>query len=212
MSTLTLSRKDQIEQTATALFKSRGYTATSMRDLATELGLEAASLYSHIKSKEEILQRICFRMANEFFAGLDQAEQTVGNSREKLEGAIRSHLNVLTRKPEATAVFLNEWRHLSEPFLSDFLKLRTDYENHFRQIIKEGNENGEFTVSDEKMATLMLLSSLNFVHSWYKPEGKMNPELISETLSQMLLNGIVSNQKSQMALPEEALKQSIHQN
>ena|SRR5688572_25180747 len=200
MSTLQLSRKDQIEQTATALFKSRGYAATSMRDLATALGLEAASLYSHIKSKEEILQRICFRMANEFFEGLEQAEKTPGNSREKLEAAIKSHLTVLTKQPAASAVFQNEWKHLSEPFLTDFLKLRNDYENHFRQIIKAGNATGEFNVSDEKMATLMLLSSLNFVHTWYKPDGNLTPEQISETLSNMLLNGIVSGQKSKTAV------------
>jgi TetR/AcrR family transcriptional regulator, cholesterol catabolism regulator len=192
-----LSRKDQIEQTATALFKSRGYAATSMRDLATAMGLEAASLYSHIKSKEEILQRICFRMANEFFEGLERAEKTVANSKKKLEAAIKSHLTVLTRQPAASAVFQNEWRHLSEPFLSDFQKLRYEYENHFRQIIKEGNANGEFKVTDEKMATLMLLSSLNFVHTWYKPEGKLSPDQISETLSNMLLNGIVSGQKNE---------------
>src|SRR5688572_560060 len=162
MSTTTLSRKDQIEQTATALFKSRGYAATSMRDLATALGLEAA---------------------------------------------IKSHLTVLTKQPAASAVFQNEWKHLSEPFLTDFLKLRNDYENHFREIIKEGNTSGEFTVADEKMATLMLLSSLNFVHTWYKPEGNLTPEQISETLSNMLLNGIVSGQKS-----HKDLKQSIHQN
>ncbi|KAA9332655.1 TetR/AcrR family transcriptional regulator [Adhaeribacter soli] len=190
-----LSRKDQIEQTATALFKSRGYAATSMRDLATAMGLEAASLYSHIKSKEEILQRICFRMANEFFEGLDRAEKTIANSTEKLRAAIKSHLTVLTKQPAASAVFQNEWKHLSEPFLTDFQKLRYDYENHFRQIIKEGNTSGEFTVRDEKMATLMLLSSLNFVHTWYKPEGKLTPEQISETLSNMLLNGIVSGKK-----------------
>ena len=103
--------------------------------------------------KEEILQRICFRMANEFFEGLETAEKTLGNSTQKLEAAIKSHLSVLTKQPAASAVFQNEWKHLSEPFLSDFLKLRNDYENHFRQIIKEGNASGEFAVSDEKMAT-----------------------------------------------------------
>ena len=48
----------------------------------------------------------------------------------------------------------------------------------------------------------MLLSSLNFVHTWYKPEGKLSPEQISETLTNMLLNGIVSAQKSQQTEPE----------
>lgn len=200
MSTLQLSRKDQIEQTATALFKSRGYAATSMRDLATELGLEAASLYSHIKSKEEILQRICFRMANEFFEGMESARKTPGNPVLKLRAAIKSHLAVLTRQPAASAVFQTEWKHLSEPFLSDFLQLRNAYENHFRDILSAGNASGEFKIADEKMATLMLLSSLNFVHTWYKPEGKLSPEQISETLTHMLLNGIVPGLESQIAV------------
>ena len=67
------SRKAQIDRTATALFRARGFAATSMRELATELGLEAGSLYSHIKSKEEILHRVCFGLAEDFFAGFDAA-------------------------------------------------------------------------------------------------------------------------------------------
>ena len=67
----TLSRKTQIDRTATTLFRARGYAATSMRELATALGLEAGSLYSHIKSKQELLHSICFSLADTLFAGFD---------------------------------------------------------------------------------------------------------------------------------------------
>jgi AcrR family transcriptional regulator len=164
-----------------------------MRDLANALGIEAASIYSHIRSKEEILQRVCFRMADEFFGAIDALQNTETSASEKLKRAIAAHVQVLTRNTEASAVFLQEWRHLSEPHHSEFLALRDRYENYFREIIRSGIASGEFQVPDEKFAVLMILSGLNWIHTWYKPEGKMTPEEIAENLSAMLLNGLKSN-------------------
>jgi AcrR family transcriptional regulator len=162
-----------------------------MRDLANALGIEAASIYSHIKSKEEILQRVCFRMANEFFEAIDAAEATGGMATERLQKAIAAHVQVLTKNTAASAVFLHEWRHLSEPYHSDFLGLRDTYEARIRGIIKAGIESGEFAVPDEKFAALTILSGLNWIHTWYKPEGKMTPAEIAANLSAMLLNGLI---------------------
>ena len=188
-----MSRKEQIEKTATALFKTKGFSATSMRDLANELGIEAASIYSHIKSKEEILQRVCFRMAQEFFEAIDAAEAVDGSATERLQHAIAAHVRVLTKNTEASAVFLHEWRHLSEPFHGEFLALRDKYEARFRRIIRTGIDSGEFSVPDEKFAALTILSGLNWIHTWYKPEGKMKPEEIADNLSAMLLNGLTTD-------------------
>jgi TetR/AcrR family transcriptional regulator, cholesterol catabolism regulator len=189
----TLSRKEQIELTATSLFKEKGFAATSMRDMAQALGIEAASIYSHIRSKEEILQRICFRMADEFFEAINTAEAENTNASEKLIKAIAAHVQVLTRNTEASAVFLNEWRHLSDPFHGEFLSMRDTYEERFRAIIRSGIESGEFQVPDEKFAALTILSGLNWIHTWFKPAGKMSPQQIATNLSAMLLNGLRTN-------------------
>ncbi|MEJ8801709.1 TetR/AcrR family transcriptional regulator [Pontibacter sp. H249] len=196
-----LSRKEQIEKTATALFKMKGFSATSMRDLANALGIEAASIYSHIKSKEEILQRVCFRMAQEFFDALDAAESINGTATERLQRAITAHVQVLTKNTAASAVFLHEWRHLSEPHLAEYLSLRDKYEGRFRSIIRDGISSGEFSVPDEKFATLMIFSGLNWIHTWYKPEGKMQPEEIADNLSAMLLTGLNNTQRDFLITP-----------
>ena len=83
--TVKKSRKEQIAEKATGLFQERGYAATSMRDLAQAMGSEAASLYSHIKSKEEILQKICFRMAGEFFNGWEEVALENNSQAEKMK-------------------------------------------------------------------------------------------------------------------------------
>ncbi|ARS35909.1 TetR/AcrR family transcriptional regulator [Pontibacter actiniarum] len=191
-----LSRKEQIEKTATALFKSKGFSATSMRDLANALGIEAASIYSHIKSKEEILQRVCFNMAQEFFEAIDAAEATEASATDRLKRAIAAHVQVLTQNTEASAVFLHEWRHLSEPMHGTYLALRDKYEARFREIIRSGISSGEFTVPDEKFAALTILSGLNWIHTWYKPEGKMTPAEIAENLTEMLLNGLTTKKQA----------------
>ena len=184
------SRKEQIEEKATALFQERGYAATSMRDLAQVLGIEAASLYSHIKSKEEILQKICFRMAQEFFNAWEEVEQENTSQASKMEKAMIAHVKVITKDTAASAVFFNEWRHLSEPKLSEFLAMRDDYEGRFIQIISDGVAAGEFSQVDEKFTMLTILSSLNWTHNWYKPSGNLSPEEVGERLANQLLNGL----------------------
>jgi len=184
------SRKAQIEEKATRLFREKGYAATSMRDLAQVLGIEAASLYSHIKSKEQILQKICFRMADEFFDAWKAVEQNDTSYAQQMEKAAIAHVKVITTDTDASAVFFNEWRHLSEPYLSDFLQLRNDYEGRFISIIENGIAAGEFKSVDSKFMMLAILSSLNWTHNWYKPNGKLNPEEVALKLSNLILNGL----------------------
>ena len=188
------SRKAQIDRTATALFRARGFAATSMRELATELGLEAGSLYSHIKSKEEILHRVCFGLAEDFFAGFEAATADAAVPvAVQLRQAIEAHVRVLCRDGAASAVFLQEWRHLSEPARTEFLALRDRYEGSFRTLIARGIAVGELHAPDAAFATLTLLASLNWLPSWYRPDGKLTPDEIGHRLAEQLLGGLLTN-------------------
>lgn len=189
-----LSRKEQVIRSAAELFKEKGYAASSMRDLAQKLGIEAASLYSHIKSKEEILQTLCFDMAGEFRESLEKVEKQNVSASEKLSLGIIGHVNVMARDLTASAVFMNEHRHLSNPYLRDFLLLRINYINRFKAIIEEGVAKGEFKKNiDTKLAVMTLFSSLNWMPMWYSPEGSIEPKELGQQLANMLVNGLKQN-------------------
>ncbi len=184
------SRKDQVVQTAAELFRVRGYAATSMRDLATELGIEAASLYSHIKSKEEILRILCFGMAEKFMDSLDLVESRQSNYADQLRAGILGHIAVMADNLTASAVFMNEHRHLSDKYLRDFLLLRINYINRFKRIIERGIRTGEFKKVDTKLAVMTLFSSLNWMPHWYDPAGIIDPERLGNQLADMLIEGL----------------------
>lgn len=184
------SRKEQVIEMAAELFRKNGYSATSMRDLATALGIEAASLYSHIRSKEEILQHLCFGMAEKFRSQLESVEYTALSSSEKLRAGIVAHIHVMSDNLTASAVFMNEHRHLSEPHLRNFLLLRINYINRFKKIIRQGIEKGEFIPVDTKLAVMTLFSSLNWMPHWYDPQGVIDPDTLGNQLSDMLIEGL----------------------
>lgn len=186
-----LSRKEQVIRKAAELFRQKGYAASSMRDLAQMLGIEAASLYSHIKSKEEILRTLCFDMAAEFRASLVEVEQQDVTASEKLRRGIIGHIQVMARDLTASAVFMNEHRHLSQPYLRDFLLLRINYINRFKRIIEAGMQSGEFKDTiDKKLAVMTLFSSLNWMPMWYDPVGTIEPIELGRQLADMLVNGL----------------------
>lgn len=189
------SRKAQVIRVAAELFREKGYVASSMRDLAQKLGIEAASLYSHIKSKEEILHILCFDMAEDFMASLNQVEKQEGlSASQRLQQGIIGHIQVMARDLTASAVFMNEHRHLSQPYLRDFLLLRINYINRFKKMIEDGVADGEFKKGiDKKLAVMTLFSSLNWMPQWYNPDSVIDPESLGQQLADMLVNGLKQN-------------------
>jgi TetR/AcrR family transcriptional regulator, cholesterol catabolism regulator len=188
--TLSTSRKEQILQTAAVLFKQKGYASTSMRDIAAAMGIEAASLYHHIKSKEEILETICFGMADRLLNGIAEVNDIYFSAEEKLRMAIEYHVTIVTENISQSAVFQHEWKSLSEPKLQEFKTLRDAYENEIKVILNDGVQEDIFEPIDQKFAALTILSTVNWINEWYNPSGKMKPKEVAAKLSDFILGGL----------------------
>ena len=190
METVVAPRKDQIRHVAQNLFRQKGYAVSTMRDLAKAVGIEPASLYSHIASKDQLLQDICFQMADSFFGALDQSQIPGLTADEQLRMAIEGHIRVIVENLDASAVFFHEWRHLKEPKLTRFKELRKQYEERFRSIVRKGQHEGIFRQVDEKFVTFTLFSSMNRIFEWDEFDKIKTAADISDNISRLFLEGL----------------------
>jgi len=191
MAVAEITRKEQIINTATDLFKDKGFAGTSMRDLATRVGIEAASLYSHISSKDEILQTICFGIAHKFLHHIDQViAMPEATNEDKLNAAIKGHVKIIIEDTNATSVFWSEWKYMAEPWLTDFSNMQSRYEHKFKSILERGENDNEFSVDDPTFTTMAILSSLNGLQKWRT--YTQNPQELGDSFAEMFISGIKS--------------------
>ena len=183
-------RKKEILSLSQSVLTEKGYAATSVRDIAKALDMEPASLYSHFKSKEDILKITCFEMADKFELAVKEVNDIYFNAEEKLRMAIKLHVEILTSHLDSALIFIRDWRNLTGESLDQFIAKRNVYEAGFREIVQTGIDEGVFKETDRKFAALTILSSVNWIVEWYKPNGTLNPEQIAEKLSAFILSGL----------------------
>ncbi len=184
------SRKEVIVTKAAALFREKGFKAASMRDLAESVGVEAASLYNHIKSKTELLHELCFGVANRFMHKMDEVESMKITAIEKVEALIRFHIDEMIHHYEEVYVSDREWKHLSDPYLSNFQNQRRMYRKRFAAIIETGIRNKEIKSIDASTAVLILLHAIGGIESWHRSTQKISATALTDNMITILVGGL----------------------
>ncbi|MDF2381611.1 TetR family transcriptional regulator [Nostoc ellipsosporum NOK] len=184
------SKKELILVKAAAMFREKGFPATSMRDLAESVGIEAASLYNHIRSKNEILEAICFEVANRFNTHLDEIEASNMNSIQKVETLLRFHINQMIENYESVYVSDREWKHLEEPYLSNFRSQRRNYRKKFTFIIQQGIEKKEIRSIDAATSILIMLHAVSGIESWHRSKTKITAQELEDNMITIMIDGL----------------------
>ena len=189
------SKKQHIFQAGAQLFNQKGYAATSMRELANKVQLEVSSLYSHISSKEEILQRVCIDIAKQYLDGVESIYGSTNNPKQKIEDIIELHLKIILENKTHFNVYHKEYIHLSEPQFSELSKIRKTYEKQCIGIIKEGIKLGLFKNIDPVFVIRTLFHSMTWVADYHKPNKGIDLELINKNLYRLLVSGLRKRNK-----------------
>lgn len=178
-------KQKKILDVAVELFKEKGYMGSSVRDLATKLNIKAASLYAHIRSKEEILEWICFGIAQEFFDELQEVKNTNIPPREKLNLFIEKHLSVVLKNRDVTHIYSNEWKHLEER-LPEFIALRKNYQQEVEELISKIYRAENWELRSSAFTTRFILHTLNNSYFWFKRNTESTTEITDEIRDKIL--------------------------
>jgi len=186
-------RREHILAVAARVFARKGFRATSLQEIADEVGVTRPSFYYHFKSKQEILAAI-------LFSALERAEQAVdavlagpGNTVERLRAFIFRYVEVNTLNAEVPVLFqsADELEHEEATIAR---QRRSDIDHKLAGLVKEGVERGELRSSAPLISAYGLLGAVNWMHTWYRADGRFTPDEIAEMLADLLLYGIVSDE------------------
>lgn len=185
-----MTRKD-ILLAAAQIISQKGYHATSMNDIANAVNLQKASLYYHVQSKQDILLSLLDEALDLVFKKINAVMVKPIPIEEKLRLAMRTYLTTLTDQRDLAAVLLLEHRSLDPEMRNKHLPRRDRFEQLWRDLLKMGVEDGKFYIEDIHMATRALLGEMNWVVTWYREEGALRIDEISNQYADLFLHGLL---------------------
>ncbi|HEY1241219.1 MAG TPA: TetR family transcriptional regulator [Bryobacteraceae bacterium] len=184
------STSQRLLDAAASLFASKGYGATSTREIATALGIQKASLYYHIGSKEELLYGICKSSLEQIRSDVETALAAVSDPLDRIAALICAHVESLLRDQEKHSVAVAEMHLLSPERLAQVQLLRDNYENLVRSVLEEAYSAGVLRRDIHvKYLSLSLLGLMNRLEVWYKRGGTLSPHEFGQLLGVIFLTG-----------------------
>lgn len=185
------STVQRLIEAAVALFSRKGYAATSTREVASLLGMQKASLYYHIESKEDLLYFICKSTLEQIQSDVESALQDVQDPLERTRVLIRTHLESMLRNRDEHATLLAEMFALSQDRLAQIVVLREGYVDLVRLTLREAQRAGALRADiDARYLTLALLGLLNRVLVWYRRRGPLTASQLAQFMAATFLAGV----------------------
>jgi AcrR family transcriptional regulator len=173
------------------LFAKRGYHGTSMRDLGRELGLLGSSLYAHVDSKQDLLVEVVEDGARLFQESARGALSVPGPALDRLRALVTGHVDVVLSHQDVVRTYLNEARMLDDDHRARVIAARDSYEQAFREVIADGIGDGSFRADvDPKMSSIFILSVLNALERWYRPDGELDRDALAGRVARFVEAGL----------------------
>lgn len=184
------STASRLAATAATLFRTKGYAGSTTRELAALLGIQSASLYHHIGSKEDLLYALSMDALHRIQHEVERAIASETEPGARLRAMIRTHISSALADQDKHATMLIELRALSDARRAQVLGLRDAYETLVRDTIAGAQAAGALRRDvPAKHLALALLNLLNWSIFWFRPGGELTAERLGDLLATLYLEG-----------------------
>jgi len=190
----TARKKEEIIQAAVSVFMDKGYTGTTMEDVAANLLMTKGSVYYYFKDKQELLyqsQKMLLEKSIENIEVIKQAQDLPVI--ERLRKSMIVHIKYLISERSGFETMVDPERYFTETQVEKIIKLRNNYEKNFDQLITEGIERNIFASLDIKIVRNIILGAMNWVIQWYSPKGEKDAMEVAELITDYLLRILIKD-------------------
>ncbi len=183
------SRWNEIIAVSARLFREKGYRATTMDDIATELNVTKPALYYYIDTKHDLLYAICESAMESLMEGVRSIMAEPGDTEEKLRRLIFWHVNMFSEHGDVTTVYLAEEGELPEDKRNFVRSLSREYENMYRGLLEKGIEEGRFREMDVPTVVRAISGMCNWLFDWYRYDGEATADEIAGIFYELIMEG-----------------------
>ena len=176
-----------IREAAVGLIAHHGYEAVTMRQLASEVGVQPAALYRYFATKEDLLFDLRLAHMTALLESWEQKRPAGHDATAQLAAFVHNHIRFHIERRHSTHVNNMELRSLSHDRLSTILRLRATYEKELRQILRDGAASGAFTVEDVTLTAMAIVQMITGVIVWFRPGERLSVEEVTDTYHKMTM-------------------------
>ena len=183
--------RDEILEAAAQIFRQKGFHAASMQDIAQAVNLRKPSLYHHVTSKQDILLGLLDQALDLLIAQMEEVMDQSLPAEEKLRQGMQVYLETMLEYSDLAAVLLLEHRSLEPQYHARHIPRRDRFEGLWREMVRDGLEQGNFEQVDPALTARALLGVMNWTITWYRPQGSLSPDDIAQRYADLFLRGLL---------------------
>jgi TetR/AcrR family transcriptional regulator, cholesterol catabolism regulator len=167
-------KRERILEEAVKLFYARGFNGTTLDEIAGKLGVTKPFIYTHFRSKVELLEAICRPTIEMSLAAIAEAAAQQGSTAVRLFSGVVAFTKVVLTRQANIAVYFREEKNLSATGLAEINALRKRFDRVLSDLLEEGANAGEFHIADIRVAALAIGGMVSWAYTWYQPGGRLS--------------------------------------